>query len=428
MTAVERAAARKRILYIHHASSLGGSSLSLLYLVKGLDRDRYEPVVCCIYDTPEVVRLYHNQGIETVVCRGISDFPHTTLGWSPLYNPLSVARLIKRLALFLPSVRRTRELVHSLQPALVHLNSLVLAPSAMGVRMAGVPLVWHVREPVHPGHFGLRRRILSWLMMRLANEAIFISQFDRQQLTGGRKGVVVYNFVDFRHFDRALDGAAVRSELGIAAEARVVLFLGGQSVVKGIFPLLEALPHVKRQVPQMHCLIPAGEYRPSGRLLSRVARIVLPWLGSGTVAQRVNRLLERHRMHDYVHLLGWQQDVERVIAASDVVVFPSVAPHFARPVIEAGAMAKPVVASRIGGVEELVADGETGLLVPPGDSVALAEAIVKVLSDTHLSHQMGESGYEKATQRFDAKHNVRQVIEVYEQILSRSDKKVAAVL
>ena len=86
-------------------------------------------------------------------------------------------------------------------------------------------------------------------------------------------------------------------------------------------------------------------------------------------------------MEPWVRLLPFRPDPERLNAAADLVVFPSTLPHFARPVIEAGAMAVPVVASRLGGVEELVEDGMTGILVPPGDPAALGDAIARVLGE-----------------------------------------------
>ena len=188
--------------------------------------------------------------------------------------------------------------------------------------------------------------------------------------------------------------------------------------VKGIFPLLNALHLAKQRIPKLHCVIGAGQYQQSNSLLARTARAVLSQIGSGTHSQRVAILMQRYEMHGYVHLLPFRTDVEQLIAASDLVVFPSTEPHFARPVIEAGAMAKPAVASRIGGVEELVVDGETGLLVPPGDAGALAEAIVKALRDADLARRLGEAGYQQARRRFDAESNTRQIQEVYERLLN----------
>lgn len=407
---------RRRILYIQHATAFGGSVVSLLYLIQGLDQNIYEPIVFCLRHS-DVVDFYRSYGIKTINGVGMKEFRHTTLGWYPIYNPYAVLQLLGQIASFGPTILRTRALVQEISPDVVHLNSLVLAPCAIGVKLAGVPLVWQVREPVHPGHLGLRKRLLSLLVKQLADEALFISEYDKRRLVGNGKGEVVYNFVDFERFDRTLSGKDVRDNLGIPEHAKLVLFLGGLGVVKGIFVLLEALHLAKQEMPELTCIIGAGRHHPSNRLISRIARRVLPMLGSGTVPQRVHALMDRYNMHDYLYLLDFRTDVERLIAASDLVVFPSIEPHFARPVIEAGAMAKPVVTSCIGGPEELVDDGETGLLVPPGDATALAQAILTILQDDELASRLGERGYNRARWLFDARKNVQRVVTIYERLL-----------
>ncbi|MDP7259301.1 MAG: glycosyltransferase, partial [Anaerolineales bacterium] len=98
-------------------------------------------------------------------------------------------------------------------------------------------------------------------------------------------------------------------------------------------------------------------------------------------------------------------------------VFPSVVPHFARPVIEAGAMAKPVVASDLGGPRELVRHDETGLLIPPNDPRKLAEAIIAILSDPARAQAMGVAGYRRARELFDARKNAVRTFSIYEELI-----------
>lgn len=406
-----------RILYIQHAGSMGGSVYSLAYLIEGLDPQKYEPIVACIHDSESVIKTYQSRGVETFYWSGISDFPHTTLGWYPLYNPLAAAKFAKRIINFWPSVKATENLIRRVKPDLVHLNSLVLAPSAIGVKRCRVPLVWHVREPVHPGHLGIRKWLLSMLVKNYADEVIFICQNDQHTLVGNRKGVVIYNFVHFDRFDHTLDGKPVRDELGLLPNDKVILFLGGQGLVKGIFPLLKAMPLVKRLVPEVRCLIAGGKYEASGRLSSRIARRVFPLVGWGTVTQRMDKLMDRYSMHNYVHMLPGRDDVERLIAACDVVAFPSIEPHFARPVIEAGAMAKPVVASCIGGVEELVEDHETGILVEPGDVGELAQALTKVLCSQSASEMMGQKALQRAREFYDADRCIKIISGIYDDLM-----------
>jgi glycosyltransferase involved in cell wall biosynthesis len=408
----------KRILYIQHAGALGGSAISLLSLIKELDRTQYEPIIACIHSHETILSFYQQAGIKVFYWPGISDFMHTTGGWYPAYDPLAIPKLFKRLWGFNASIAATRALIEHVQPDIVHLNSLVLPSCAIAANQCGVKLVWHIRESVVAGHFGIRQRWLGKLVKDISDEAIFISSAGRQLLVNDEMGKVIPNFVDFTRFNHAIDGSLTRSKLGLDNEVKIILFLGGRGVIKGIFPLLKAISLVKQQVPNMHLLICGGAFHFSGRLSSRIARTIFPLVGYGTVAQRVDKLMDNLDLHNYVHMLEWCSDIPQMIASCDVLVFPSIEPHFARPVIEAGAMAKPVVASRIGGVEELIQDGETGVLVTPGDSIMLAESLVDVLTNSERTQRMGHNGLIQARQKFEANKNINQIIAIYERIVS----------
>jgi glycosyltransferase involved in cell wall biosynthesis len=409
----------RRVLYLHHPFVLGGSSVSLLYLLQQLDRERYEPVVACLYDAPEVVEFYRAQGFRTVVARGRM-FSHTTAGWWPLTNPLGIWNLLRWGMEFRATAARLRTLLAEERPDVVHLNSLTLAPFAPVIRRAGVPVVMHVRESVHPGHLGARRAALRRLARRGCDEVVYICHHDQDRLTGAGKGTVIYNFVDFERFDRDLDGGAAREGLGLRAGDRVVLYLGGISGLKGIVLLLRALQRVREEVPSLVCLMPGAEFHPARTGVPGLLRRAFSALGWRSRDEEIaRRLFTAGRMDEYVRLMPFSRDVPSLLAAADVVVFPSVEPHFARPVMEAAAMARPVVASDIGGVNEIVDDGATGVLVPPGDAEALAGALTRVLRDEDGgAAPMGERAYRAARQLFDATENARRTIAVYDRLLA----------
>ncbi|HET7233293.1 MAG TPA: glycosyltransferase family 4 protein [Longimicrobium sp.] len=412
-------AARRRVLYLVHSSAPGGALLSLRYLLEQIDRARYEPVVACIHPVPGVIEGFRALGVETVHARGISIYAHTTGEWHPLTSPVAVRRELSQWAGFRAAARATEALVRQLRPDLVHLNSVGFAPSALGARRAGAKVVWHVRESVVPGHFGVRRRMVSRWLRRWAHRVIFISEDDRRAAGARDYGVVIPNFVDHRRFDRALSGAAVRAELGIAPGAPVALFVGGIASIKGGRVFLRAMKLARRRVPGLVGVVAGGEGPWSRSVAARVARAVLPLVGSGTERQKFLR--DYRGAEGFVHLLPFRGDPERLLAASDLMVVPHVAPHFARAVIEAGAMARPVVGSRIGGVEELVDHGVTGLLVPPRDPATLADAIVHLLADPAIAARMGEAGYRASLERFGAARNVARVLEIYDELLGSAD-------
>jgi glycosyltransferase involved in cell wall biosynthesis len=152
--------------------------------------------------------------------------------------------------------------------------------------------------------------------------------------------------------------------------------LGGVSPPKGTLTFVRALPTVRAAQPDVRFLVAGPLPRTSvgGGARGLAKRL----LGVGAYQRSVMRALSEADVGDSLIFTGVRQDIPQVLAASDVLVFPSTVPHFARPVIEAAAMGKPAIASDVGGPAELVVNGETGLLVPPKDAHALAEAIVEL--------------------------------------------------
>jgi glycosyltransferase involved in cell wall biosynthesis len=400
----------RRIVYVHHAGGLGGAPLSLLALVRALDRSRYEPIVLALAPGRAVER-FRAEGIETRVVDRVGHFSHTTLEW---YGGADLWRLPVQAARHWPSIHRLRRQFRALAPDLVHLNSSTLVAAAAAARREGVPVVWHVREPLAAGYLGVRRAWLARRIERDATRIIALSQFDAGRLRPSPKVQIIPNFVDLAIFDRRLGGDVTRGRLGLGPGTRVVTMLGGVSRAKGTLPFVRAAALVRQAVPDTTFVIAGRSPRAGAR--SPIRAVIKRLLRADAYDREVVAAVAAQG-HDGARFVGEQDDVPQLLAASDVVTFPSTVPHFARPIIEAGAMGKPVVASRLGGPLELVEDGATGVLVPPDDVEALATALVELLRDPARRARMGEAGYQRVRERFDASVAARRVCEVYAEIL-----------
>ena len=401
----------KRILYIHHGGGLGGAPISLLSLLRQLDRTMYEPVVLCLRDGP-AAEMHRREGIHTIVARGVDEFSHTALEW---YGGFDLWRLPGKVLHFWPSMIRTRRYLRELKPDLVHLNSSTLAACARAARREGVPVVWHIREPIADGYLGLRRAWLRHHIHRDAGRVIAISQYDASRLIRSERVRVIANFVNFAEYDRSIDGLAARGRLELTPAQHVVTMLGGVARPKGTLHFVRALPQVRRAVPNVRFLVVGTPPRVGA---SQPLRSFIKFLLAADAYDRAVMAASSSALSGgYLRFTGIRTDIPQVLAASDVVVFPSVVPHFARPIIEAGAMAKPVVASRLGGPLELVVEGKTGVLVAPNDSAALADAIVELLRDPERAAAMGEAGYVRARECFDAAKNAHATFALYEELL-----------
>lgn len=407
---------RKSILYIQHSGSLGGSVMSLLYTIQALDKDKYHPVVALARPSTELINFYQQAGFETIPWDGITLWDHSTVAPKPLYAPSTWRHLADVVLGWKKSKERTIELVELVKPDIVHLNSMPLSASAEALVETQIPTVWHVREPPLPDH-GFRYRKIRDIMMRV-NELIFISESDRQAWVQAERGVVVHNFVDFERFPcDTTAGEELKAKLGIAEDAPVLLYLGGISPIKGSFVLLEALSILKKDFPKLRCLMPGFDCSSSGSLVSNVARTLLPLVGHGTLVQRIIKKIDELDLHDICVQMPFQTNIVPFYAACDLLLFPATQPHFARPIIEAGAMGKPVVASRLGGAIELVQENKTGLLATPDSALDLVNNISKLLQNNFLCKQMGQSGYHHSIQSFNAQAQISKIENVYEKII-----------
>jgi glycosyltransferase involved in cell wall biosynthesis len=258
-------------------------------------------------------------------------------------------------------------------------------------------------------HSRVFRRAPRWisgpLMKRCADHYIAISRdkqadLERLGIPAGRISLIP-NFVDVEGIAAhvaAVDRAGVRRELGIPDAARVLVMAGRVLPAKRFDQFVRVAAAVARKsaaVP-VHALV----------------------VGDGPVLEDVRAVAKKEGAPATVHFTGYQRDVMRYLAAADCVVFPSehpeVLPMF---LIEAGAAGLPVVCSDIPGNREIVADGETGLVVKGGIE-DFATATIRLLEDASLARRLALAAQQQARTRFDRTHVARQTLEVYGTLLA----------
>src|SRR5262249_34362936 len=122
---------------------------------------------------------------------------------------------------------------------------------------------------------------------------------------------------------------------------------------------------------------------------------------------------------------GFRSDAQSILNASDLFVLPSMAEPFGLVILEAMALSKPVIATNAGGPKEIVVPGETGVLVPPSDSGALATAILNLLADPEGARVMGAAGGQRYLERYTAERMAKETLEVYREVLGRTNEQTA---
>jgi glycosyltransferase involved in cell wall biosynthesis len=144
------------------------------------------------------------------------------------------------------------------------------------------------------------------------------------------------------------------------------------------------------------------------------ARFVIA--GEGELRETLERQIKEHRLEKHVFLVGFRPDVLSVHKAFDIFVMSSVTEGLGTSLLDAMACAKPIVATSVGGMPEVVVDRKTGLLVPPRDPEAMAEAIVRLLTDEPLGRAMGAAGDARVREHFSAERMVQDTLAVYRRV------------
>jgi len=387
----------------------------MLYTMQGLNLSRFDPVVALARPNSELKDFYTENGFETLCWSGIELWDHSVAAPKRLYSPRTWVHLWRVWRYWKKSQSRTLELLETVKPDIVHLNSMPLSPCADILNRRAIKFVWHVREP--PPNQGLRTKIIQRIMYK-APRLIFISNYDKEAWVGNaHNAVVIKNFIDLEKCNTKIDPLLLRNKFNLKPDYNVILHLGGISEINGIFTLLRALKIVRKLCPKSYCLMPASIARPPATLMGRIARAILPLVGSGTLAQKVAKLVHLYDLESISILMPFSREIPELLSVSDILVVPYIKPHFARPVIEASAMRVPSVGSDIGGVNELIEHESTGLLVKPGSPEALAVGITDLLLNKQKTKKYGYNAYKKAKKEFNGKKQMAKIIEVYNALL-----------
>ena len=386
-----------KVLYIHHGRGVGGASLSLLYTIQGLDPERYTAKIVLLRRS-SVEDLYEEKGVPARVADRWPLFQHTIAIWIPFYRPFRLASMF--LSFYVTAYRYAREILLEEKPDLVHLNSYHGIAWARAAHRLGIPVVSHIREPIPNGYFGFRKRFIRRQLERADARIIAISQHNATLVNLPDRTRVIYNFVDHNRFSPRED-----SQNGSIEEQREfkVIFLGGANTIKGFEVLVDSLSRLREGTT----VIFAGDYPKHLRLISR-----LIW------PKRHQALVDLQHAKN-AEIIGSTPDIAEWIAKADILVFPSMVPHFARPVAEAQMMGKAVVASSVEGMEEQVTDGKDGILVPPGNPVELAAAINRLIDEPKLRKCLGEQGRERANRNYRQDRNMEAVQGLYDELITR---------
>lgn len=388
----------RRILYVEHNvdGTVGGSHRCLLDICRNIDRGQYEPVALFFQDNP-LVSEFRKLGIDVLI-------------GSPAIPLLQLSGLSRSIGRRLTSIIRpaaNAALILSVRPMqwirflrrqridLVHLNNTFNADHdlILAAWILRIPCIAHQRGVAEPSG-----RLAHWFARRLLR-IIAISSFIRDDLI--RRGLpeqlvtFIHDGIDPSRIAVRCEPQTLRSDLGFGAAVPVVGMVGNLKYWKGQHVFVEAFARVAALHPEIRGLVVGAPSDPA-------------------YVESLRTAAARHGLSSTVVFTGYQPHPIDYMAVMDVVVHASVEPEpFGIVITEAMALAKPVIASAHGGPLDIVQDGVTGFLTPPGDAVALAVRINELIQQPNKMAELGRRARSSLLNNFTIRKNVEAIVGLY---------------
>ncbi|MBF0217281.1 MAG: glycosyltransferase [Candidatus Omnitrophica bacterium] len=368
-------------LFVSHTSYLGGSERALLSVMGEMNK-RNARIQAVLPSEGPLKDQCEKKGIRVVIVplkRWIMFpyehcFKNTVIFW---------VGLPARVACLMGVIRKDKA-------AVVLTNTVTTIDGAIAAKLSGVPHVWHIHEMLSgnsPLVWRLPVKVIWKIVEKLSDAIIVPSETVKDHISGfigkNDKIKVIYNGVETREDGEKelYDVPKVRGWGMRPFEERRVAAIGSINESKGYFDFVEAATLVSSRVNDV-------TYYVAGT-------------GSDATVEKLKLRLERSNMLGKFRFLGQIENSRRLLADVDLVVCPSWEESFSRVSVEAMMEGKPVVATKCGGPEEIIVDGETGYLVAKKSPADIAKAMVKVLSDPERAKQMGLAGRKRAVELFN---------------------------
>lgn len=376
---------RAKILYVIGSLDIGGAEVQLTHLVSRLDLCRFEPTVCCLTHEGMLSKDLRLRGVRI-----------HSLG---LHRCGVYARDILRV---LRAFTGLTQLLKTERPVIIHaymFHAHILA--AFAARAARAPCL--INGLHNTGKFlpGFAARILEGAANRLTDITLACSNVvaesaRRRMHIPPERLRIIHNGVEIPPILDSSERKVGREALGLKTAEPTLICVANFHAYKGHSHLLRALHSVREAEPRVQLLL----------------------LGDGPLAKALEVLASKYSLTDCIHFLGHRRDVTRMLQLADIFVLASEREAFPVCILESMAAGRPVVATEVGGIPEAVVHGETGLLVPPGDSGALAEAILTLLRDPARAQAMGWAGRDRAIKAFGLDRMVTETQQLYDELLA----------
>lgn len=386
-----------RVLYLNHTGMPGGAEFALSRMLGAVNHDVVRPIVV-LGGEGHAVELMRSNNVETHVVSlpaEIRDMRKDTIGPKTFLN-------LKRAAMLFGYAARMAAFARKNRIQIIHTNTIKAhIYGAIAGCIAGVPVVWHVRDYVDETYLPPSAvKVVRWLARFAPKHVIGVSNGVMEQLRlkdGGKRSSVVLDGLSERElFGSSHDGKAALPR----ANARIGI-VGRLARWKGQHIFLEAAAKI----------INAGYD-------AKFVIVGAALFGEEDYEAELRQQVKSLGIEASVEFRGFARDIPSELRNLDILVHASITGEpFGQVIVEGMAVGKPVIATRGGGVPEIITDGENGMLTTMGDAEGLARQVVFLLENPETAARLGKAAFEHVRQKFKASFGARKIESVYRNVL-----------
>lgn len=385
-------------MYLEATSQIGGAERVLIELLERLPRELVEPHLIC----PEPGALTDQAQASHIplTIESLPNFASTSrvFGERKIIDPFAVLR---DFALVVNSSARISRRLRQEHFDLIHTNSFFAhLYGGLAAKRLGIPCAWHLHDMMETNRFGgLAGFLWRWLGNNLPSRIIGSSKCALEAFDGSDKAVAIYAGVMPTYAPKE-DWLGWRAQLNLTKDSILVGYVGRIGWVKGLDILVRAAKQAIVVNPRIHFVVIGG-----------------PLFGEHAYAESITQQVKSSGLGQNWHPMGYYADASQRLHDLDCLVLPSRRESLPRVLLEAGMAGVPVVASRVGGIPEVIESGVNGVLVEPEDPGALADALLSLLGNQDRARLMGENARQKVIANFDIQQSVNAFYALYREML-----------
>lgn len=373
---------KRKINVIHLVEELtiGGLEKVLTAIVLNLKKKKYNVSVWCLREGGFFADKLIKEGIDVKI-----------LQISTSRNPLSIYKLYK--------------LLKSHRFDIIHTHAYSAGTiGRISAFLAGIPVIISHNHSVYD-YYNKYYHFVEWFLSHITDRIICISNIvnrfaNETQRINAKKLITIYNGIDSVCSSAGKKVSSLRKELGIPINHSVICTIAHMEEHKGLAYLLES----------------------ASLLLESRSDICFLLVGEGTLKEELKELSVSLKIDKNVIFTGERSDIPEILSLIDIFVLPSIREGLPLTILEAMDCGKPIIATNVGGISEVVTDGVNGKLVPPKDPEALYSAMNGLLDDREMLEKMGNNGKRVCNESFNSKAMVGKIEELYDFLINKKIK------